>query len=112
MRRIASGNEHLLEITTSDRTVEVLPGITKGDALRQLAGDYGIPLEDILVIGDSGTDAFAMGIGEVIAACPANATDEIVDIVKAKDVERGYIAKNERLEGWLEIIEHFFPLSR
>jgi hydroxymethylpyrimidine pyrophosphatase-like HAD family hydrolase len=37
-------------------------GVTKGTAIRRVAAEYGVPLQDVMYVGDSGNDLSALGI--------------------------------------------------
>jgi hydroxymethylpyrimidine pyrophosphatase-like HAD family hydrolase len=43
-------------------------GVTKGTAIRSVAEEYGVPLEDVMYVGDSGNDLSALRIvGHAVA---------------------------------------------
>ncbi len=77
------------------------PGIDKGTALTELAGELAFPLSAFLAIGDSRNDIGMLrtaGTGAVVA----NVHDEARD-------HAGYVAEKKYSEGFLEIIEKYRP---
>jgi hydroxymethylpyrimidine pyrophosphatase-like HAD family hydrolase len=60
----------------------------------------GIPLENILCIGDAANDLSMLTIAGY-AACPANAAQEVKDCVS-------YVSPYPYTEGVLDILRHFF----
>jgi phosphoglycolate phosphatase (TIGR01487 family) len=76
-------------------------GISKGLALRRLAADTGIPVEEFLAVGDSENDLEmieAAGIGVAVA----NARDE----VKAAS---DYVTEKGDGEGFAEAVKRYLP---
>ena len=77
----------------------------KGAALAELARLIGIPRDNIFAAGDHHND-ISMLDGKVaaMAACPANAIDEVKDAVRNAG---GYVAKSEHGAGVYEALRHF-----
>ncbi|MAF35617.1 hypothetical protein CL622_00685 [archaeon] len=97
-----------IEITHSSSAVDIMPeGVTKGTALRHLADSLAISLEHVLFIGDSRNDISAFNVAGIKAA-PANATDEIKDLVLAS--ENGYVADKKTSLGVCVIVYHYLGL--
>ena len=99
----------------NDQTVNVLVSFgqfldivpvraAKGKALRRIANQWNIPIENILVAGGSGADEDMMR-GNTLAVVVANRHDEeLSDLV---DLERVYFAQNAGAAGILEAIEYY-----
>lgn len=94
----------LVTIAHSNSAVDVTPsGIDKGAGLQFLCTRMGIDIANVLIVGESDNDRAAMAIAGHIA-CPANATDTIKELVRAK---HGYIATRPYAYGVIEIIHHY-----
>jgi len=79
--------------------------IHKGSALAELARLLGIPREEVLAIGDHHNDIPMLdGSAATMVACPANAVDEVKDVVRAAN---GYISPFAWGEGVADAIRHF-----
>ncbi len=87
--------------------LDVLPvRASKGQAVRYLAYRWGLPLERILVAGDSGNDR-EMLVGDTLAVVVGNHSEEIADLAGH---ERIYMASAHHAAGILEGIRHYgFP---
>lgn len=87
--------------------LDVLPvRASKGQAIRYLAYRWGLPLERILVAGDSGNDR-EMLVGDTLAVVVGNHSEEIADLAGH---ERIYMASAHHAAGILEGIRHYgFP---
>jgi Cof subfamily protein (haloacid dehalogenase superfamily) len=91
--RVPRSKPHYLEI--------IHPAVSKGNALRELARELGIPIEETVAVGDSFNDiemVTAAGLGLAVA----NARDElkaVADIILDRTAGEGAIA---------EIAERFF----
>lgn len=96
-------------IVSFGQFLDILPiRASKGLALRYVAGNWGIPLERILVAGGSGADEDMMR-GNTLAVVVANRHHE--ELSHLTDDERIYYAKQSHALGILEAVEHFdfFP---
>jgi sucrose-phosphate synthase len=96
-------------IVSFGQFLDILPiRASKGLALRHVAGNWGIPLERILVAGGSGADEDMMR-GNTLAVVVANRHHE--ELSHLADDERIYYAKKSHALGILEAVEHFdfFP---
>jgi HAD superfamily hydrolase (TIGR01484 family) len=79
--------------------------IHKGSALAELARLLGIPREEVLAIGDHHNDIPMLdGSAATMVACPANAVNEVKDVVRAAN---GYISPFAWGEGVADAIRHF-----
>lgn len=76
---------------------------SKGGAVRYLAMKWGIPLERILVAGDSGNDE-EMLTGNTLGVVVGNHSEELA---KLRGRERIYFAQGHYARGILEGIEHY-----
>ncbi len=87
--------------------LDVLPvRASKGQAIRYLAYRWGLPLERILVAGDSGNDR-EMLVGDTLAVVVGNHSEEIADLAGH---ERVYMARAHHAAGILEGVRHYgFP---
>ena len=87
--------------------LDVLPvRASKGQAIRYLAYRWGLPLERILVAGDSGNDR-EMLVGDTLAVVVGNHSEEIADLAGH---ERIYMARAHHAAGILEGVSHYgFP---
>lgn len=93
-----------IRITHSDCAVDIGPaGIDKASGIRFLSQHTGINLEKTLGIGDSNGD-FPLFKETGYIACPANASDECMNVVKNR---KGYISPFYYAEGVADIIKHF-----
>jgi len=77
---------------------------SKGFALRYFADRWGIPLENVLAAGGSGTDEDMMR-GNTLAVVVANRHGE--ELSQLTDVERIYFAQQPYAGGILEAIEYY-----
>lgn len=76
----------------------------KGSALAELASLEGIPAEKIFAAGDHFNDLpMLTGLVAAHVACPANAIDEVKDVVRGAG---GYISQYEHGEGVADAILH------
>ena len=67
---------------TSDKFIEFMPhGVSKGQALLDIATEMGVPLEDTACIGDSNNDLSMFGVAGLGIAV-ANATPEVLSVAK------------------------------
>lgn len=79
--------------------------IHKGSALGELARLLAIPRDEVLAIGDHHNDIPMLdGSSAAMVACPANAVDEVKDVVRSAG---GYISPHPWGEGVADAIRHF-----
>ncbi|CAG0941697.1 partial Mannosylfructose-phosphate phosphatase, partial [Candidatus Brocadiaceae bacterium] len=77
---------------------------SKGQALRYIARQWNIPLERILVTGDSGGDDDMLR-GNTLGVVVANRHSE--ELVALSETERVYFAQGSHAWGILEAVEHY-----
>jgi sucrose-phosphate synthase len=91
-------------IVSHNAYIDILPfRASKGRAIRYLSYRWNIPLDSILVGGDSGNDE-DMLTGELLGVVVANYTKELEPL---KGRRRIYFAKNKFAAGVLEGIDHY-----
>ena len=91
-------------IVSHKKYLDFLPfRASKGRAIRYLGYRWNIPLDRILVGGDSGNDE-DMLIGELLGVVVANYSEELE---KLKGRRRIYFAKNKFAAGVVEGINHY-----
>ncbi len=91
-------------ILSHNSYVDLLPyRASKGRAIRYLSYRWNIPLDSILVAGDSGNDE-DMLIGELYGVVVANHTEELE---KLKGKRRIFFASQEYADGVIEGIQYF-----
>jgi sucrose-phosphate synthase len=92
-------------IVSFGQYLDVLPiRASKGMAVRYVADNWGIPLENVLAAGGSGADEDMMR-GNTLAVVVANRHGE--ELSHLVDTERVYYAKQAHSLGILEAIDHF-----
>jgi len=85
--------------------LDILPiRASKGLALRYAMGQWGIPMERVLVAGGSGADEDMMR-GNTLAVVVANRHHE--ELSQLSDIESIYFAEKPFAAGILEAIEHY-----
>jgi len=95
---------HAKLVLTEDKYLDLLPiRASKGLAIRYIALRWGLPLERILVVGDSGNDE-EMLEGDTLGVVVANHSPEL-DKLEGKP--RIYFARGEYARGIVEGIEHY-----
>lgn len=95
---------HAKLVLTEEKYMDLLPiRASKGLAIRYIALRWGLPLERILVVGDSGNDE-EMLLGDTLAVVVANHSPEL-DRLKGKP--RIYFAQGEYARGIAEGIAHY-----
>lgn len=99
--RLGSNISEVGYVCYDDRSVDIMPkACNKGNGLARLAQDYGIRLDEIMVIGDSFNDIEMVtmaGIGVAVA----NGVQELKDVAD-------YVCTRKQAAGVVEAIEHFF----
>jgi Cof subfamily protein (haloacid dehalogenase superfamily) len=69
-------------------------GVDKGDALRRVAAEYGMPLSEVMMVGDSDNDISALMVaGHPVAMGNAEESVKAVAARTVGDVERGGLAE-------------------
>jgi len=100
---------HARVVYSHERYLDLLPvRASKGLALRYIADKWGIPLEHVLVAGDSGNDADMLR-GRVLGVVVGNYQPELE---KLRGFQRIFFAAATHARGVLEGIEHFDLLHR
>ena len=93
----------LVFITHSSSAVDITPqGVNKASGVKFLSERTGVKLEDMLGIGDTAGDFPMMKIVGKIA-CPANAKQEVIDLVRQRE---GFVANSPNTLGVWEILLH------
>lgn len=104
--RLASQGLGVKLIYSSRRDLDVLPqAADKGEALRWLCGRLGIPLDEVVVAGDTGNDASMFRLSGVGGILPANARDELTSL--ARHNQKIYRAHQAIADGVIEGLIHF-----
>ena len=102
--RLRKQGLHSNIVYSHGRYLDLLPlRASKGFAVRYFADKWGIPLEKILVAGDSGNDLDMM-VGRTMGVVVANHEKELE---KLRNLERVYFAQGKHANGILEAIRHF-----
>ena len=103
-RHIRSAQLEAQLIYSHEAYLDLLPArASKGGALKYLAHRWGLPLEHLLVAGDSGNDAEMLTSG-AFGVIVGNYSPELEDLRGHQGV---YFAGAENADGILEGIEHF-----
>ncbi len=97
----------LLKMLLSQNALDILPNLTKGDAVDYILDFYGINKQGVLAIGDSSHSDRALLESAGLVACPNNADGELKKYVQGR---RGFVAPSKYHEGLLEIYEHFLQI--
>jgi hypothetical protein len=93
----------LVFITHSSSAVDITPqGVNKATGVEFLSRRTGVKLEDMLGIGDTAGDFLMLNVVGKIA-CPANAKQEVIDLVRHRN---GYVANSPNTLGVWEILLH------
>ena len=109
IKRLLRMNDlHAKIVITDKRFLDLLPiRASKGLAIRYLAIKWGMPLEHILVVGDSGNDE-EMLLGDTLGVVVGNHSPELT---KLRGKTRIYFAKGRYAKGILEGLAHYQFLS-
>lgn len=100
---------HARVIYSHDRYLDLLPvRASKGLAVRYLSDKWGIPLEHVLVAGDSGNDEDMLR-GRLLGVIVGNHQPELESL---RGFERIYFAEATYARGVLEGIDHFDLMNR
>ncbi|MEJ2360307.1 MAG: HAD-IIB family hydrolase [Gammaproteobacteria bacterium] len=110
IKRLLRQNDlHAKIVVTDNKLLDLLPiRASKGLAIRYLSIKWGMPLNHILVVGDSGNDE-EMLIGETLGVVVASHSPEL-DKLNGKT--RIYFARGEYAYGILEGIEYYQFLTQ
>jgi sucrose-phosphate synthase len=102
--RLRQNGLHANVVFSHGMYLDVLPvRASKGSAIRYLADKWGIPVDSILVAGDSGNDEEMLS-GNTLGVVVGNHSEEL-DILRGR--ERIYFAGGHYAWGILEGIEHY-----
>ncbi len=103
-RRLRKKDLHVNVIYSHQAFLDILPvRASKGAALRYFADKWGIPVEHILVAGDSGNDEDMLG-GETLGVVVGNHSSELE---RLRGGERIHFARGHYAWGILEGIAHY-----
>jgi sucrose-6F-phosphate phosphohydrolase len=103
--RLAAAGLKAVVIYSSGRDLDVLPGAAdKGNALRWLCERLEIPLEEVLVAGDTGNDSSMFQLPGVQGIVVKNAQPELLEAVVHLPV---YAATDIMADGVLQGLRHF-----
>ena len=103
-RLLRNHDLHAKIVTTDETCLDLLPiRASKGLAIRYLAMKWGLPLDRILVVGDSGNDE-EMLIGDTLGVVVGNHSPEL-DKLRGKP--RIYFARGEFSQGIIEGLDHY-----
>lgn len=95
---------HARLIYSHEKFLDVLPiRASKGHAIRYLAYKWGLPLENFLVVGDSGND-MEMLLGDTLGIVVGNHSAELESL---RGMERIYFAQGRQADGILEGLVHY-----
>jgi sucrose-phosphate synthase len=109
IKRLLRMNDlHAKIVISGKRILDLLPmRASKGLAIRYLAIKWGIPLEHVLVVGDSGNDE-EMLLGDTLGVVVGNYGPELS---KLRGKSRIYFAKGNYAKGILEGLAHYHFLT-
>ncbi|MFN8011879.1 MAG: HAD-IIB family hydrolase [Holophagaceae bacterium] len=104
-QKLAKAGLEVSVVYSSDRDLDVLPRAShKGGALQWLCGTLGLPLEAVLVAGDSGNDSSMFLLPGVRGIVVENAQTELVEAVVHLPT---FSATRLMADGVLEGLKHF-----
>jgi sucrose-phosphate synthase len=109
IKRLLRMNDlHAKIVISETRLLDLLPiRASKGLAIRYLAIKWGLPLDHILVVGDSGNDE-EMLLGDTLGVVVGNHSPELA---RLRGKARIYFAKGAYAKGILEGLEYYQFLS-
>ncbi|MBL1432702.1 MAG: HAD-IIB family hydrolase [Gammaproteobacteria bacterium] len=100
---------HVKLIYSHEAYLDILPIRTsKGTAVRHVAMKWGFPLDQVLVVGDSGNDEEMLS-GNTLGVVVSNHSPELK---KLRGRDHIYFAENEYAKGVLEGIKHYRFLDK
>jgi sucrose-phosphate synthase len=104
VRKLRKKNLRVKVIHSHDRFLDILPiRASKGLAVRYLAIKWGLPLEHILVAGDSGNDEEMLS-GDTLGVVVGNYSPELK---RLQGKPRVYFARSAYAQGILEGLHHY-----
>jgi sucrose-phosphate synthase len=104
VRHLRNKNLRVKVIYSHNKYLDILPiRASKGLAVRYLAIKWGLPLDHILVAGDSGNDEEMLS-GDVLGVVVGNYSSELK---RLKGKPRIYFSEQEYANGIIEGIEHY-----
>lgn len=107
-RLLRTNDLHAKIVITDNQNLDLLPiRASKGLAIRYLSIKWGMPLDHILVVGDSGNDE-EMLLGDTLGVVVANHSPELT---KLHGKSRIYFAENSFAKGIIEGIKHYHFLQ-
>jgi len=92
----------ILKVLISRNALDILPNLTKGDAVNYLAGLYKVRKEEVLAIGDSSHSDLDMLKSAGLVACPDNADTELKRYVLEHN---GFVVPNSSNSGFINILD-------
>jgi HAD superfamily hydrolase (TIGR01484 family) len=97
----------VLKVLFCDIAIDILPNLSKGDAVSFLLEKYKIRKEDSFSIGDSSHSDLDFLNATGLAGCPNNADEELKRLVVSKE-EKGFVSDKEHAEGMAEILDKVY----
>jgi len=94
-----------IRVVTTKDSVDVMPNITKGDALKYFCRRYGIDTGRTAGIGDSDHSDLYLLEAAQFAGAPSNAGSGIKAYIGDID-GRGYLSEHPVVDGLLDILDH------
>ena len=108
IRALRKANIHVHATYSFNAFLDITPiNASKGLALRYFAIKWGLPVERLLVVGDSGNDE-EMLRGSTLGAVVGNHTGDLLSLQGKPEI---YFAKGEYAQGILEAIDHYHFLA-
>ena len=105
-QRIAGAGHQVKIVYSSDRDLDILPAnADKGNALVWLCRKLGVPLDEVVVAGDTGNDTDMFALDGVRGIIPANGRDELR--LRFADDDRVYQAIGREADGVIEGLRHW-----
>lgn len=103
-RLLRTHDLHAKLVVTDEKCLDLLPiRASKGLAIRYLAMKWGLPLDRILVVGDSGNDE-EMLLGDTLAVVVGNHSTELDKLLHKPRI---YFAKGKYAQGIIEGLNHY-----
>jgi sucrose-phosphate synthase len=108
-QKLNEQNHAVKLIISKNKDMDILPEKSgKGKAIEFLIDKFSIPIDQLIVAGDSGNDEDMLTIG-ASAIVVGNHSEELK---KLKDSEKIYFAKSEYAAGIIEGLEHYEFINR
>ena len=103
-RLLRTHDLHAKLVVTDEKCLDLLPiRASKGLAIRYLAMKWGLPLDRIMVVGDSGNDE-EMLLGDTLAVVVGNHS---VELDKLKNKPGVFFAEGKYAQGIIEGLDHY-----